>query len=305
MAYPALTAVFLTGILMTGAFHRTPASESPGAAAQDENGVVLAGYRQVDSTETTLSILLHLVTGEGDTIRAMMRRPRDTAARSPVAFLLVGIETGKEVVDLIQGHDDLVIFGMDYPFEGVFELSGWSGFTTAIELRSMAFRTVENTHAALDYLTSLPYVDTSDITMIAVSFGIFTGVPAAVSDDRVKRLAVVQAGGDLAEVIGGNAERLGIQLPAWLAGKLGEMILGPFEPNDHIADFAPRPLILVTGEGDPFFPMSSLESFYEAAREPKEWLRHSSPHVMPDARELIIELTRILAGKLYGNSGGG
>jgi hypothetical protein len=167
-------------------------------------------------------------------------------------------------------------------------------------MRSMAERTVRNIHLALDWLTQLPEVDTSDVTLVAVSFGVFTGVPAAAADRRVKRLAVVQGGGGIDGVIAANSERLGIGLPSWLAGKLGQGLLSDFEPNDHVGGFAPRPFVMVSAGSDRFFPAESVRSLYEAAREPKEWIVHDSPHVMPDERELIRELTRIMAGKLYG-----
>ncbi len=261
--------------------------------------------RPVRSDSATSTFSADLVVGDGDTIRGMIRVPSarpyaTTLRRHPLAFMLVGLETGREVVGLIEGHDDVVVFGMDYPFEGDFEVSGWGSLGAALSLRDMAHRTVRNVRLALDWLTRLPEVDTSDVTVIAVSFGVFTGVAAAAADDRVKRLAVVQGGGRIDAVIAANSERLGLPLPSWLAGKIGAGLLSPFEPNDHVASFAPRPFILVSGESDRFFPDESVRSLYDAAGEPKEWIRHDSPHVMPGERELIRELTKILTEKLYG-----
>ncbi len=299
MIYSALFVSFaLAGLLALPA----PPPEPPSLA--EEGGVDTAIVRPLRSTSTTTTCEVNLVIEPGDTIRSMIRRPVSSPGsphkKYPLAFLVVGIETGKDVVELIEGHDDVVVFGMDYPFEGEFDLSGWGSFGTAFSLRRMAHRTVRNVHLALDWLTHLPEVDTADVTMIAVSFGVFTGVPAAAADTRVKRLAVVQGGGRIDDVIAANAERLGIPLPGWLAGKIGQGILSPFEPNDHVGGFAPRPFILVSGESDRFFPAESVQSLYEAAGEPKEWIRHESPHVMPDERELILELAKILAEKLYG-----
>jgi len=294
----------LTVFLALSGFHPIPPPPPEPRAPAVEPGIDTAIVRLLRSTPATRTFAVDLVVGPGDTIRSMVRRPVPSPdsprTKHPVAFLVVGIETGKDVVDLIDGHDGVVVYGMDYPFEGEFVLSGWESIGTALSLREMAFRTVRNAHLALGWLTALPEVDTSDVTMIAVSFGVFTGVPAAVADGRVKRLAVVQGGGMIDDVIEANADRLGIPLPAWLAGKLGRGILSPFEPNDHIGGFAPRPFILVSGESDRFFPAASVRSLYEAAGEPKEWVRHDSPHVMPDERELIRELTKVLAAKLYG-----
>ncbi|HLF14760.1 MAG TPA: hypothetical protein VI932_07720 [Bacteroidota bacterium] len=299
MIHTALFAIFaLAGALFSPA---PPPGPPPPAG---ERGIDTAVVHLLRSTPTTRTYEVNLVVEPGDTIRSMVRRPRPSPGPSdnthPLAFLVVGIETGKDVVELIEGHDGVVVFGMDYPFEGNFDLSGWGSFGTAFSLRQMAYRTVRNVHLALDWLTRLPEVDTSDVTMIAVSFGVFTGVPAAAADPRIKRLAVVQGGGQIDDVIETNSERLGIPLPAWLAGKIGRGILSPFEPNDHVGAFAPRPFILVSGESDRFFPKESVQSLYNAAGEPKEWIRHAHPHVMPDERGLIRELTKVLAEKLYG-----
>lgn len=281
----------------------SPGTARPPTAAGDER-IDTAIVRLARSTPSTRTYEVDLVVEPGDTIRSMVRRPVPPAGapvpKHPLAFLIVGIETGRDVVDLVEGHDDVVVFGMDYPFEGEFELSGWGSFATAWSLREMAQRTVRNAHLALGWLRGLPEVDTSDVTMIAVSFGVFTGVAAAAADPRITRLAVVQGGGRIDEVIAANSERLGLPLPAWLAGKLGMGILSAFEPNDHVGRIAPRPFILVSGGSDRFFPQESVQSLWDAARDPKEWVRHEAPHVMPDERELIRELTKVLAEKLYG-----
>lgn len=143
-------------------------------------------------------------------------------------------------------------------------------------------------------------MDQRDVTVVAVSFGVFTAVPVAVIDQRVKQLVVVQAGGDLAGVIQHNSEKWGVSIPAWLAGWLGGSILHPFEPNKYVFYLSPRKLVMVSGEGDTFFPRFSAESLFEHTREPKEILWHKSRHVAPGEKELVKELTNLVAQRLYG-----
>jgi hypothetical protein len=290
-----LLVVAVSAAMAQAADARTPEIPAPAITTPDSS---VAAPRRVLVADV-------LIAGE-DTIRARIRRP-DPAffpGKYPVAIMVVGIETGKDVVDMIEGPESLVVFGMDYPYKGDFDFSGLGAFDNAFELRSMAFATVTGISRAVTWLLAQPWTDPGDITLIAVSFGVFTGVPAAVLDRRIGRLAVVQAGGGLGDVIELNAERLVSGMPPWLTRFAGATMFGWFEPNDHIAGLAPRPLVLITGESDRYFPESSFTSFYEAAGEPKEWIRHKGGHVMPGEKELILELTGILAEHLYGETPG-
>ncbi len=260
----------------------------------------------VDSTSYTVTYDVLLIEERKDTISSprviygRIRYPKDKSKLYPAAFLMVGIETGKNVVDMIEGFDDVIVFGMDYPFICDMDFSGWKGFRTAMVLRQMGNETISRILLCNDWLSSLREVDTNDITMIAVSFGVFTAVPAAVLDKRIDRLVVVQGGGDLYLILKANAERLGFSLPNWIVGWLGAIILSPFEPNYYIERFSPRPLLIVSGESDLLFPHSSVQSLYEHAKEPKEWIKNQSGHIVPDESELILELTKLVGDKLYG-----
>jgi fermentation-respiration switch protein FrsA (DUF1100 family) len=200
---------------------------------------------------------------------------------------------------MISGFDSVIVFGMDYPFKGEMDFSGWKSIATALALREAGYKTIPQLLLCLDWLCTLPEVDTSNITIAAVSFGVFTAIPAAVLDQRVDHLVVIQGGGDLYSVFSANAERLKFPLPPFLAGWVGMIILAPFEPNDYIGKLSPRPFLLVSGESDKLFPISSVQSLFDHAKEPKEWIKHKSTHIAPDARELILELTEIVGKKLY------
>jgi hypothetical protein len=236
----------------------------------------------------------------GDSLSGRLRLPKGNGP-FPAALLCVGIETGKEVVKMIEGQDRVALMAVDYPFEGEMDFSGWKAVGTTFRLRSMAMRTVPLLLTCLDWIFEQRNIDPRDVTVVSVSFGIFTGLPAAVIDRRVKQAVVVQAGGDLAIVIASNAERLGVPIPATLAGWLGGAILAPFEPKKYVPYLTPRKLLMVNGEGDTLFPKASALALYEEAREPKEIVWHKSRHVMPGERALIRELTNVVVERLYGN----
>ncbi|MBM4166197.1 MAG: alpha/beta hydrolase [Ignavibacteria bacterium] len=253
-----------------------------------------------EETETTIIETFTLESTSRDTITGRIRTPKTSSRKFPLAFLVVGIETGKEVVKMIEGFDSVIVAAIDYPAIAPWDFSGTKLFSTPFAMKENAHSTIPRLLLCMDYLARHPLVDTNDITLAAVSFGVFTGVPVSVLDQRVKRLVVIQAGGDMYEILNANATRLQIPIPPFLAGWLGMWLYSDFEPNKYISFFSPRPLLLVSGESDTFFPRSSVESLYRNAQEPKEWIRHTSKHVTPGEQELINELTEIVAKKLYG-----
>ncbi len=242
----------------------------------------------------------HLRSTNNDSLAGRIRVPSGKGP-FPAALLCVGIETGKDVIEMIDGQENVILVAADYPFEGEWDFKGWNAVGTTFDLRSTGFRTIPLLLTCLDWMFRQEIVDQQDVTVVAVSFGAFTGIPAAVIDGRVKQLVVVQAGGDLSGVIAHNSKKWGVSAPGWLAGWLGGGILAAFEPNKYIPHLFPRRLLVVSGEGDSFFPPFSIESLLDHARNPKEHIVHSSGHVAPGERELIKELTNIVVRRIYGN----
>lgn len=265
----------------------------------DRKGTVTTmNLQPVEQTPLTMTFDFILRSSKDDSLTGRLRMPKGTGP-FPVAILAVGLETGKEVVEMIEGRENVILMGVDYPFEGEWDFKGLGAIGTTFRLRTMGFRTVPLLMNCVDWLYTRSEVDRSDISMITVSFGSFAGIPAAVIDPRVSRLVVVQAGGDLSLVIAHNAERWGTTMPAWLAGWLGGALLAPFEPTKYITHLAPRPLLMISGKGDSFFPPESARILFDRAREPKEKIWHESDHVAPEEKELIRELTNIVAGVLF------
>lgn len=253
----------------------------------------------VASEGETKTFDFRLTTSAGDCLAGRMRVPA-REGRYRTALLTVGIETGREAIGLIQGHEDVVFMAVDYPFEGSRDFSGLAAIRTMERLRSMAARTVPLLLHCLDWLFQQPFVDPAEVNVIAVSFGSFTGIPVAVIDERVRQLAVVQGGGKLSTVLAHNAKRLGATVPSALAGWLGALLLAPFEPTLYVPHLSPRRLVMINGEGDALFPRSSAEALYRASGEPKEIVWHRTAHVMPEEQQLVNELTREIAVRLYG-----
>jgi hypothetical protein len=266
------------------------------AAAKGE--FVEMRLRLIDSTSLTRSYDFVLKSSR-DSVRGRIRFPNDNA-RHPAALMCVGIETGKDVIELIEGHENLILMAVDYPFQGAMELGSWSAISTLLKLRTMGYRVVPLLLNCLDWLYEHPAVDAGDVSVCAVSFGTFSAVPAAVMELRLRRLIVVQGGSDLPEVLAATAHNWNSPAPSWLVKLLARMIFPDFEPNLYIADLAPRALVMVNSEKDMFFPIESARSMFDHAKEPKEMIFYNTPHVHPDQRALIKKLANIVAKKVYG-----
>lgn len=129
-----------------------------------------------------------------------------------MAFLVAALETGRTVVDLIPRYDDLIVVSLDYPIS-VESITLGNALQEISALRQGGAQTVAGILLTLDWLLTLPVVDVKDVTLIAVSFGVFTAIPAPAVDTRITRLVILQGGGDLSRVISANAARLGLPLP--------------------------------------------------------------------------------------------
>jgi hypothetical protein len=237
-------------------------------------------------------------------VRGRLRIPTRGRPPYPAALIASGIETGHLVIEMLDERPSIIVMAIRYPYDGELDFSGLKGISTLLELRKAGMKTIPSLLLALDYLSDLPDVDTNNVAVATVSFGTFVGVPAAVLHPRVKRLIVVQGGGDIASVVAANAHRLEMPLPPEVSGWMGGLFLKPFEPNSYITDFAPRQLLMVNSPGDLFFPDESARSLFDHAREPKELVWHPSKHVMPGELEIIKELTDIVLQKVYKNGRG-
>ncbi len=255
---------------------------------------------RLNATTATVDFLLQ---GKGErAVRGRLRIPRIGNPPYPLAFLTVGLETGKKVVGMIEGHDTVIVAAIDYPFDSELDFSGPGGFVRLFQAYGDAAESISATLLCLQWLLDKPIVDTSNVSMISVSFGVFTAVPVAVIEQRFSRLVVIEGGGDLGLLIRTNAKRSGTFVPSWLAGWFGGLVLSRYDPKHYIDDFAPRPVLIVASAADDYFPKESIEVLYEAAKEPKEIIWHERAHIMPYQQDRVRELTRLVAERLFANT---
>jgi len=252
----------------------------------------------VETTERTEIRDFTLESDAGKKYNGRIRLPRHSG-KFPVSFLVAAFETGRTVVSIVPEYDFLNVVSLDYPIT-VNPITLSNAISEMSSLRAGGAETIASILLTLDWLQTLPSVDPRDITLIAVSFGVFPAVPAAAADPRISRLVVLQGGGGLSPIVSANASRLGLPLPPPLTGWFASLFLSPFEPNAYIGDIAPRPVLLIASRDDAYFPKSTVESLYQHAREPKELLWLSGEHLGLEKVEMMRYLTRLIVKKLYG-----
>lgn len=126
--------------------------------------------------------------------------------------------------------------------------------------------------AALDYLMTRSDVDPDRVGVHGFSVGANTALLVGVKDDRIKALVLSGACPSLAHYLKHISSRPRF-LMEWLLLRKYHKAGVPVEQIDLtacIADFSPRPLLMVRGTGNITVPVTLVQELYEAACQPKE-----------------------------------
>jgi fermentation-respiration switch protein FrsA (DUF1100 family) len=148
--------------------------------------------------------------------------------------------------------------------QGNFDIMGWT----------------KDLGAALDYLTTLPEADGSELRLLGYSGGAAVAVYVAAHDERVSAVAacacpadfsvLASGGGGAAEVVA-HFRKVGIirdrDFPASAEEWLDSFRV--VSPIAYVSRLSPRPLLLVHGSQDETVPLSHAQRIYAEAGEPK------------------------------------
>jgi dienelactone hydrolase len=248
----------------------------------------------VSVSETALSkkFELTLLNSQGEHLEYFIREPRRATRPLPAVFILAGVETGRESLDLIEDRDDLVLLSMNYPGGNDLRLSGAGLLMAPFALRRIASETLEGGVLALDYLSRRPDVDQDRIILLGVSFGSPIIISLSARDSRADAVVVIYGGGDLGQLARHNMSGKPWWLPGWVIAPTIRLFLGEFEPLDHIEKVAARYFLMVSSRQDEMIPVASAQSLFEGAKEPKKLLWYDTGHMDLFDRQLIRRLTR-------------
>ena len=235
---------------------------------------------------------LRLTNSLGKELEYFVREPREGKRPLPAVFILAGVETGRESLDLIDDRDDLLLVSMNYPRREELALSGLGLVLAPYVLRRMAFDSLEGGVLALDYLSKRTDVDQERIILLGVSFGSPIIVALGARDPRVGAVVLIYGGGDLGGLARTNLREKPWWVPGWIIGPAVRTFLGEFEPLAHVEKVAPRYFLMVSSRQDEMFPPSSALALYGRARDPKKLIWYETGHLDLFDRQLIRKLTR-------------
>jgi fermentation-respiration switch protein FrsA (DUF1100 family) len=246
-------------------------AERPGAGA----------VRHVPVAETALSrkYEFRAVNRHGENLQFFVREPRRAAGPLPAVFILAGFETGRESLDYVEDRDDLVLLSMNYPRRESLRLEGAGYLLAPFALRRIAAETVEGGVTALDYLIRRNDIDQDRIVVLGVSFGSPLALALAARDRRASAVVLIYGGGDLPHLARHNLRERPWWVPGWIIGPTVRMVLGDFEPLDHVASLAPRYLLMVSSRQDEMFPPASALKLFGRAGEPKKLIWYDTGHL--------------------------
>jgi hypothetical protein len=256
--------------------------------------------QQTAIAETALSKKheLTLRNSRGEALEYFVREPRNANRPLPAVFILAGIETGRESLDLIDDRDDLLLLSMNYPGSHHLRLSGLGLLMAPFTLRRIASDTLEGGVLALDYLSRRPDVDQDRIILLGVSFGSPIIITLSARDPRADAVVVIYGGGDLGQLARHNMREKPWWVPGWAIPPAVRLFLEEFEPLDQIDKVAPRYLLMVSSRQDEMVPSASAVSLFERAREPKKLIWYDTGHMDLFDRNLIRRLTRDVVADL-------
>ncbi|MDA1080930.1 MAG: hypothetical protein O2973_04500 [Gemmatimonadetes bacterium] len=235
-------------------------------------------------------------------VEMRVRRRADTAAStpSPLLVLLGGHMSGKESASLIADPREFVVASLSYPFDGNERVTGVAVVGEVPGIRRAIWDTPPAVMLALDYLLTRPDVDPARVELVGASFGVPFAAVVGALDPRVKRVWLVQGGGDpYTLILAGLQSEIGF-MPArkFGAALASTLASGPrFAPERWVSRIAPRPVMMVNTLDDERIPRSTAEALYAAAREPKTIVWLPGLHVQPNRPDVLGALVdAVLSG---------
>ncbi len=148
------------------------------------------------------------------------------------------------------------------------------------------FKTIpDDVHAALDDLSSgrYPQVDPARLVLIGHSMGGWAAILAAAADPRARAVAIYGSVTDprRPDFTAAIAEVAATEFTPWLPGLTPDALVAQwreldaaYAPVEQVARLAPRPLLVIYGQGDEAVPVEQSEALFERAGEPRRLAVH-------------------------------
>lgn len=233
--------------------------------------------------------------------RLRWRLDRPVSVRLPVFLLLGGHMSGKESASLIADPREFLVASLSYPFTGNERVTGAAVAGEVPAIRRAIYDTPPAVMLALDYLLNRRDVDSSRVELVGASFGVPFAAVAGALDARVRRVWLVQGGGDPRALLeAGLRAEIGFAPARQAVASLANVLAsGPrFAPERWVGRIAPRPVVMINTEDDERIPRETAELLHAAARDPKEVVWLPGLHVQPNRPEVLTALIDAVFSRL-------
>jgi fermentation-respiration switch protein FrsA (DUF1100 family) len=191
--------------------------------------------------------------------------PKDGKAKHPAVLLQYGSGGNKSTNYIVALGEQFVgrgfvVLTIDVPNRGERRVrrdgntrAARAAYLAAIFRQGSILQTLGDYSRAIDYLNARPDVDKDRIGYAGISLGAITGLTFVAHDPRVRAMA---------SIVGG-ANMLGMMPVEWSPDtrKVAERI----DPFYHVAQIAPRPLLLLNATHDQLVPRFFGEQLHKAA----------------------------------------
>ena len=245
--------------------------------------------------QRTESVMLVSDSGLAVTIRVIRSGASDGPL--PVLIVLGGHRTGSDAVDLFGHVGERAVVGVDYPYDGPERVRGLGQSLGALGKARKAFLdTVPAVALITDWVMQQSWADEQRIVIIGASLGVPFATTAAARDSRLRGAMLVHGAADnrlwLEAQVARRIDTKALHYP--MSVLLHWLAYGPVHDTPaHIAEIAPRPVVIIGAREDERTPAGQAERLYELAGEPRRLRFTDGAHIEPDRAEIIAELLAI------------
>jgi dienelactone hydrolase len=196
---------------------------------------------------------------KGDRVPAFLYVPKDHAETHPAVLLQYGSGGNKNTNYIVALGEQFasrgfVVLTIDVPLHGERKPKTGGGGWKQMFTETGRFPWYCGDYSrAVDYLMTRPEVDRERVGYAGISWGAITGITFVAHDPRVRAMASIVGGGNF---LGTFHTEMGEETLA-AARKI--------DPIYHVAQIAPRPLLLINATRDQLVPRFFAESLHAAA----------------------------------------
>ncbi|MGQ9729645.1 MAG: alpha/beta hydrolase [Candidatus Zipacnadales bacterium] len=277
--------LMLLGLLTVGIVVPQVILPSADLFQRDANQPLNAEIEQVEDTVDWTVYHVVYDSTNGQRVPALLGIPKVGEGPFPLMIVQHGLGGSKEVnyVQMLSlglakaGYATLRIDAHSHGERGALPTGG-NSLQVAMQMVQTGgwVQSIVDMRRAIDFAETQEQVDADRIGYLGISMGAIMGGVLCGVDERID-VAILVLGGSFSGIMPG--------------------LWAHIDPASYIANFAPRPLLMLNGKNDPLIPPAAAQALYDAAQEPKRIVWYETGHMVPPI-EAIQEVAAFLSEHL-------